>query len=550
MYKDQFEDPIAHFTKVVEKMNADADAKLNAENAEYTITLKKNETNSLDKMDGKKYIIGHAPLMYIYNSLNIDKYIKNATQKFRSKFPLWSIFKNEIMAKILKPESKMSAYKRRRLFYDNIRKDKDRFNYELHDAYRGLSKLTLIDENLQEYLFDKAKEYLEEIDTSVCYFYSTNYYFEIDAEDDLRKKGVSKVKRPNPIVQMGLLMSKDGIPVKYKIFPGNTNDSLTIRPKLEIARKHKIGRIVVIADKELNTSKNIKFQVDRGDGYIFSQKIRGSNKEFQTYILEEDGYEPFGRKGFKLKSRVFRRTITIVETDKTKMVTEIDELQVVFYSPDQAKRSKIKRGEAIKKACFLIENPSKYDSSEHFGAKKYIKGIEFKSGSGEILERCKKHLYLDEEKIKEEEKFDGYYSIISSETNLPPKEIVELYKGLWKTEETFKITKSVLDVRPMYLKRDIHIRAHFLICYVGLLISRILEIELENKFTTKRIRDSLYSLKIGYAGKNVYICNHFDEVIKEVTEKMRLQLNIRNWTPEKLRELFSKSKLRSTPMIN
>jgi uncharacterized small protein (DUF1192 family) len=160
LYKDQYDDPLAYFRSEVERLNAEAAIKKAAKNEEYTVHLNADARNSDDNREGAAYVIGHAPIMHIYNSLNLDEFFKAHSKKFKCEFPLWSIFKNEVISRILKPSSKMESYNNRRLYYDNIKQSNDRFDYELYDVYRELGKLRLLDEKLQTFLYENTKQYL------------------------------------------------------------------------------------------------------------------------------------------------------------------------------------------------------------------------------------------------------------------------------------------------------------------------------------------------------------------------------------------------------
>jgi len=212
-------------------------------------------------------------------------------------------------------------------------------------------------------------------DTRLVYYDVTNYYFEIDEQDELRKKGVSKEHRPNPIVQMGLFMDTNGIPITFDLFPGNTNDCLTYRPILSrIQKEYELGKVIVVADKGMNTGDNIYYTLSAKDGYVFSMSVRGADKELKSYVLNEDGYEWYGNE-YKRKSRLYPRTIKVTSSSGRKLNKTVDEKQVVFYSEKYAKRAKAERAAAIEKAIDLIKNPGKYTRSTSYGAASYVKNI-------------------------------------------------------------------------------------------------------------------------------------------------------------------------------
>jgi transposase len=226
----------------------------------------------------------------------------------------------------------------------------DNFNFSLDDVYDALTHFDKISGALQQHLHEQVtKQYARE--TDLAYYDVTNYYFEIDEQDELRRKGVSKEHRPDPIVQMGLFMDSEGIPISYNLFPGNTNDCETLIPQTkDLRRDFGIGRVIVVADKGLNTARNCYFNTHNlKNGYVFSQSVRGGHKELKDYVLEQSGYQ-VNKEGFKIKSRIYPREIELERADGGKFKTRIDEKQVIFYSPDYDRKAKTDRAATVAKA--------------------------------------------------------------------------------------------------------------------------------------------------------------------------------------------------------
>ena len=250
-----------------------------------------------------------------------------------------------------------------------------------------------------------------------------------------------------------------------------------------------------------------------------SLSIRGANKDLKNYVLDENGYQYNEDKTYKKKSRKCPREIIITKKDKDgktiKIKQNVDEHQVVFWSADYAKRAKAERQPAIDKAKDLIGNVQKYNKKNCVGASKYVKHLVFDKNTGEIIE-AKSQLSLDEEKIAEEEKLDGYYMIVSSEFEKTPDEIIDIYRGLWRIEETFKVTKSELDARPVYVSRKEHIEAHFLTCYIALVLSRVLQHKLDKKYSVGKILESLSKCNCYQIQSNYYLFNYYDDVLNDI----------------------------------
>jgi transposase len=422
-----------------------------------------------------------------------------------------------VYSRILCPASKKKTYEMKDMYFDKT-------DFSLDDIYRCLTFVNELKSRIQRHIHDKVTEQYGR-DCELVYYDVTNYYFEIDKQDELRKRGVSKEHRPDPIVQLGLFMDTKGIPISYRLFPGNTNDCETLHPLLsELKRDFDIGRIIVVADKGLNTQNNIQSNILNNSGYVYSQRVRGAVKEFQDFILEEKGYRNIG-KDFKIKSRIMARSLKVknIITGKSTEVPTYEK-QVVFYNEVYAQRSKVERAEAVRKAHELVNNPAKYNRATSYGAAKYVKNIEFNKETGEIT-TAKSNPVFDYDKLVEEERLDGYYAIVTSELDKSDEEIVEIYRGLWKIEEAFKVTKSDLETRPVYLSRQDHIEAHFLTCFIALVIARILHHRLENKYSVSAMVESLNKVACSYIDENYYHFDYIDQTVRDIGEKLGINFN-------------------------
>ena len=528
----EFEDPIAHFTEVVNQMN------IEEQNEKLPLTIKINTSEELNENENNRKNFGYVALSKVYHELEIDKFLIN---KFKarnfSEYKINNIMKLLVFARCLSPDSKKSTFENKDIFFENT-------NFSLKEIYNALTYIEPYKESLQSYIYDHIQEQYKP--NNECIFYDvTNYYFEIDDNDDFRKKGVNKEHRPNPIVQMGLFMDSLGLPMSYGLFPGNTNDCLTLKPMVQkLQKNYSVGRVIVVADKGLNTGKNIVYQKAIGNGYVMSLSIRGANQELKDFVLNEDGYEYNQDKTYKKKSRRYPREVEYTKTVNGKTVkakTTVDEKQVIFWSADYAKRAKAERQPAIDKARDLIGNVQKYNKKNCYGASKYVKHLVFDKNSGEIIE-AKSQLSLDEDKIAEEEKLDGYYAIVTSEMEKTDSEIIDIYRGLWRIEETFKITKSELDDRPVYVSTKEHIEAHFLTCYLALVLSRVLQHKLDKKYSVGKILESLSKCNCSNYHENYYLFDYFDTVLKDIGNILNINFALKNRTLQDIKKILSSSK--------
>ena len=508
--KKQYPDPITHFEAVVKEMNE----KAALENQPIAINLNPKEVLTNGTANRKN--IGYAALSKLYHELGLHTFFCNNSRAFKSEFNTNNIMKLLIFSRILAPASKKKTYEEKDRYFENT-------DFSLDDVYRCLTQVVTFKDRLQLHLHRQMKKKFGRT-TELVYYDVTNYYFEIDKPDKMRKKGVSKEHRPDPIVQMGLLMDTKGIPIMYDLFPGNTNDCETLLPVLDrVKKEYEVGRIIVVADKGVNTADNIAFSLAKGDGYVYSQTVRGGNKELKDYVLDESGYRQVGD-DYKIKSRLYPREIAVSNAKGGRTKIRIDEKQVVFYSAAYDRKAKADREPALLKARDLVNNPAKYNKATSYGAAKYVKNLVFDPKTGEVMASKQKPVF-DEAKLREEEKFDGYYAIVTSEWKKKDKEIIEIYRGLWRIEEAFKVTKSDLEARPVFLSRNDHIQAHFLICFVALVIARLLALRLGNKYTISKIVESLNKASGSHLEENWYIFDHADEITKAITEILGVDLS-------------------------
>lgn len=524
-----YDNPIEHFNKIAK----DEEKKLNDE-----LLLKLSET--IDEENNIKNL-GYIALKKIYNELDLNTFFKNKQSKLNIEYNLNDIFELLTYSRIMYPGSKKETYENKNIFFEN-------FDFSLKDMYRSLDYFNSYKNEILSLIWNITKDKYNR-DVSSVYYDCTNYYFEISYNDEdlideegnilekgYRKKGPSKEHRPEPIISMGLLMDKKGIPLSYNLFPGNESEKTTLRPVLkETKRNFGIDRVITVADRGLNTSDNTVFIAGKNDdnhtnhdGYIFGQSVRGADQEFKNWVLKQDDYktdkfiEEDIEISFKHKSRIYAKTIQIKRNGERTNKTEIYQKQMVYYSEKYARKQKKDRELVIAKANDLIKNPGRYTRATSVGAAGYINNYDYDKKTGEIIA---KELSLNTEKIQEEEKLDGYYSIVTSELNMSDKEIKDAYKGLWKIEESFKITKSTLEARPVYVWTKEHIEAHFLTCFVSLVILRLLEHKTERKYSSKKIINSLKQYNCSNLKYDIYYFNYRDEIIKTIEKIFNVNLN-------------------------
>ena len=527
----EYDDPIAHFTAVAEAMDKERRA-----NKNISVTLDMAEPIDRSGVNRKNY--GHVVFSKIYHELKLDWFLKNARRHEDFHFNTDAIMRLLVFSRLLFPGSKRASVLNKEMFFGA-------FNFSLDDVYDALTHFNKIAISLQKHLHEMVTEQYNR-ETDLIYYDVTNYYFEIDKQDEWRRNGPCKEHRKNPIVQMGLLLDKCSLPISYKLFPGNRHDSQTLMPMLtEIKKTFGVKRLIVVADKALNNGDNIAYNTILKDGYIYSKSVRGASGEFKNWVLDEAGYRQLSDR-YKLKSKLVPDAAVSVTVEqkgkrKTKKIVRLAQKWVVFYSEKYAIRAKYQREEAIAKALDMIKNPTKYRRTFDYGAAGYIQNLKINKETGEII-NIEDTLILDTQKIEEEEKYDGYNAIVTSELDDEDENIVEKYRGLWHIEESFKVTKSVFEARPIYLQTIEHINAHFLTCFISLLIGRIVEMRLGGKYSIAKITETLRKVACSRIDQNVWLFDYADEVTDDMNAAFDTNIGRKIMTLQEIKKSLGQAK--------
>ena len=563
--KKQYDDPISYFREI---------AKQKSKNDINELLIKNLKSKIIDVNSYSKNL-GYVVLKKIYQELGITNILEIEQKKLKIKYNLDDILSMLVYMRVLKPSSKKNNFENMDTLFEN-------YNFSLDDVYRSLTFLNPLKEKIQKIIWENTKDKYKR-DTKCSFYDCTNYYFEVEYNDDdifeydkdgnlildkdglpkiiekgMRKRGPEKNHRPDPIVEMGLLMDSTGIPLSYDLFPGNESEKLSLIPILNRTKNDfNLGRTIVVADRGLNTSDNIikiagisLEQSLKMNGYVYGQSVRGADEEFKTWVLKEDYItekitDESGKEIiFKHKSRIYPKKIYVVRDDKGKTKNGndkresilVDQKQMVYYSQKYADKQKRDREMVIVKAKDLIANPEKYSRATSYGIAGYVNNLKFNKKTGEIADASS--LSINEERIKEEEKYDGYYSIVTSEEKLSDIEIRNIYKGLSKIEETFKVTKSGLDSRPVWVSRSDHIQSHFLTCFITLTIVRLLEKRLNNKYPFNKIIDTIRNYKSNPIEHDYYLQNFRNEIIKDFEKIFDIDLSRKYLTLSEIKKIL------------
>lgn len=481
------QDPIQWAKKYVEELNQ----KEIEDNRE--VIVKYSPTKLINKNEQHTFNGGYLFLQKIYTELGMHKICNVITQKYHFDYDLDSILSRLVYSRIIYPSSKLATYELSKRFIEKP-------NFDLHQIYRALEVLALETDYIQSTLYKNSLK-VSKRNTGVLFYDCTNYFFEIEQGEGIKQYGPSKEHRPNPIVQMGLFMDGDGIPLAFSINRGNMNEQLTLKPlEKKIISDFKLSKFIVCTDAGLASENNRKFNDINGRAFITTQSIKKLKNHLKNWALASDGWNlPGSDKDYdiskldemideaspdekdKIRDKVFYKERWINENG-------LEQRLFVTYSVKYRNYQRKIRDSQIERAQKTIEyNPAKIKKCNQNDYKRFIQKTSITS-EGEIAE---KEIYrIDQAAIEKEELFDGFYGVC---TNLEDDvfEIIKVNQRRWEIEECFRIMKSEFKARPVYLKNDDRIEAHFTTCFISLIIYRLLEKKLDDKFTCHEIISEL-----------------------------------------------------------
>lgn len=451
------------------------------------IRIDYNPVNRIEMNKPCLYNGGYLFLQKLYYKYGLDKICKTISNKYNFEYDLNSILSRLVYGRILSPSSKLSTMEYSKTLLEQP-------NFELHQIYRALETLAKESDYIQSQLYLNSKTVSKRND-NILYYDCTNFFFELEEESGIRQYGVSKEHRPNPIVEMGLFMDGDGIPLAFCINPGNTNEQLTLRPlEQQIIKDFGKSKFVVCTDAGLSSNANRKFNSIQDRSFITAQSIKKMTVHQKEWALSNDGWKaPNSSNTYTLdeikENREKYENITFYK-DNIYNDNGLCQRYIVTFSIKYMDYLKNIREKQIQRAQKLIDSGLNKRSSQN-DPRRFIEQLFF-TDEGEVV--TKKELFLNEDKIKDEALYDGFYCVTTN-LNDPVEEIIKVNARRWEIEESFRIMKSEFKSRPVYLSRDDRIKAHFLTCFISLFIFRILEQSLNSKFTSSEILKTLRSMQ-------------------------------------------------------
>ena len=523
----------------------------------YNNSLYSEENSNYSYLEPKNF--GYFFIENIYNQLGISDILRRIKSDSKIEYDLNGLTKLLVFERILDPQSKKKTFE-----------NKDKFLFPIVDSndinhiYRTLDVLCENSKKIQNRMNTKIKNSSIGRVTDLTYYDVTNYYFETMYGDDdvyeldenneivtnengepiivkkgFRKKGVSKENSKGPIVQMGLFIDNNGIPVSHKLFPGNTQDKTTFKNVLENdIDGMDLGRIVIVADNGMNTQENKYLITEKGNGYIVSKSVKKSWKKIRTWALDNNDYiemkNSYGEVVFKYKSRINEIELTYENEDGTNFKRKIKEKEIIYWSKKHYEKEINQNKKFIEYLESCKEHPDKLKDKER-KSQQFIKTVDIDKETGEVIHPEKVIVFLDDKLNKYKETM-GFYSIVTSEIEEDDKEIINRYHGLSRIEDSFRIIKGDLEGRPIYVWTEEHIKAHFLICFIALTIIRIIQYKIlkcENKstlnvdgweqgITAEKLKEELNKLEADAFDENSY-------KLRKPTENILKLLKIYNY---------------------
>ena len=494
--KSNGEDPYIWAKKYVEELNR------KEQEGTREILIKKSQTKKIEKDKDNCFNCGYLFLEKIYYELGIDKICEEISNKYQFKYDLDNILSRLIYGRIVFPSSKLATNELSKKFIEQP-------NFELQHMYRALEVINKENDFIQAELYKNSLK-ISKRNTGVLYYDCTNYFFEIEEEKGMRQYGPSKEHRPNPIIQMGLFMDGDGIPLAFNINAGNTNEQITLTPLEEtIMKDFELSKFIVCTDGGLSSNDNRKFNNKDDRAFITTQSIKKLKKHLKEWALSKEDWRLAGdNKTYNIsqieeteESKEFYYNKTFY---KKRWITEngLEQALIVTYSIKYKNYQQKIREKQIERARKALNNKNlKLDKVNQNDFKRFITTTNI-TEDGEIAE--KKVYTINENEIAKEEQYDGFYGVC---TNLEDdaSEIIKVNQRRWEIEESFRIMKSEFKARPVYLSRDDRIQAHFMTCYISLLIHRILEKKLDEKYTSNDIIETLRSMNLYKEDSEGYI---------------------------------------------
>lgn len=454
------------------------------------VTVEFSQAACIPMNETRSFHAGYLFLQQLCTELCLDNICRVIKGRHKFKYDLHAILTDLVYARVLSPSSRFSSYNFCKTLLEPPK-------YEIQDVYRALSVIAEESDFIQSELY-KNSNFIHPRNQKILYYDCTNYYFEIEEESGLKHYGKSKENRPNPIVGMGLFMDADGIPLAFDVFPGNQNEQTTLKPlEMKIIKDFNCSEFIFCSDAGLGSANNRAFNSIGNRAYVITHSLKKMKQGYRDIALNPTQFRKAGSTDFinirtldetddEVFNSIYYKEVPVVAGD-------LDETLIVTYSPKYKAYQQRIRSRQIERAEMIINSPCKKRKGKNQNdPMRFVKNTAV-TNDGEIAE--KKVYGIDEEQIAKEELFDGFYAVMTNlEGNI--EEIIKINRQRWEIEENFRIMKTEFEARPVYVRRDDRIKAHFMTCYISLLLYRLLEKKIGNSYTTEQLIETLRSMKM------------------------------------------------------
>lgn len=529
--KKEYTDPIAHFRAEAKRLTDEG-------RSESSFEIPANLM--LDPMKKRRVMLGYIFPQSVYYSLGLDMVMRGIRNESKVTYDFNRIMRDLIIGRVLSPLSKSSTYEKAFSFPESP-------DYDLQHVYRSLSLMAKNFDLIEEKAFKGMKKYAD-VDTSVTYYDCTNFYFEIEEEDGFRTYGKSKENRPNPIVQMGLFLDRNGLPISMCINPGKTNEQKTMIPLEKLmTERFGIEKFVVCADCGLSGKRNLRFNSTENHGFVVTKSLKKVSEDVRARLMGDGGWKRFGDASGRLYSlKEIRedanlRDVIFYHDEKFAMGSDgFEERIVTTYCGRLREYQRSVRERQLQRAMELVRQGKIRKGVNQNDVRRFIV-VDSVTENGEVAE--KKVFSIDRERFEEESEYDGFYAV-TTDLDDDPGEIIRINRGRWEIEESFRIMKSDFDGRPVFVSREDRIRAHFLTCYLAFMIFRIIEQKLNKgdvRYTDPEILRTLRDYE-AIDAENFYVGAMEGKAVRALESTFGLVGSMAAFSKAQFRRLVARSK--------
>lgn len=501
-------DPVAYYTDVVKQMNIEA-------------KRLKEESGAKQIGASPERHLGYFLLHNIYNSLHVSGYLELMQSVRNFRFKLSELLEVLIYSRVVDPCSKLKTC------HDILPRLYESYGLTYDQVLDGVEYMGQEYEKIIE-IFNHQVNRKYPLDASKTYFDCTNFYFEIDKEDEFRRKGPSKENRHDPIIGLGLLLDANQVPIGMKLYPGNESEKPVIRQVIkELKERNQVsGRTVQVADKGLNCANNVINALKNKDGYLFSKSVKQLPETEKTWVLLKNDYkkitDSFGTLLYEIKECIDDFSYTYTDEKGKKRTVRLKEKRVITYNPKLAEKKRYEINKMVEKAKKLKASQAR--RSEFGECSKYVT-FSCADPKGEDIEG-KVRVSINRDAVDRDLELAGYNLLVTSETKMKAGEIYSIYHNLWRIEESFKVMKSYLDARPVFLQKKASIHGHFLICYLSVLLVRLLQFKvLKSKYCTEKLIKFIREFRVVKLEQDKYVnITPTSELIKDLATELELPI--------------------------